>query len=304
MKRITSFFVIVAILLSSVSFAGTVSKAEVDEFTYREEFTFENTDIPERSVEYTGNDKNLIVTVENVSYTITCPSTVTSCLCDVYGTVWISATADDSSKQIYWTNYEIEGSNMSSHYFAEGEPWSSGVNYEYATHYSTGEYDYNLIPLPSPDELRKTLETNNQTNSSNSSDANVDSSDKNTTTSTTPKTNTTTSTTKKTTTKYSKVKKSGSKIKLLNSNAKAVRTVTFDKKKKVLTYKGKKIKNVKAVYFTKKGNIVYLKTNKKAYYLIGKKSTFIKKSVSSIKTKNGFATQLKLKNGKKVTLKK
>ncbi|MDD7403022.1 MAG: hypothetical protein SO170_03490 [Butyribacter sp.] len=297
MKRITSFFVIVAILFSSVSFVGTVSEAKV------REFTFENTDIPERSVEYTGNDKNLIVTVENVSYTITCPSIVDACFCDVYGTAWISATADDSSKQIYWVNYEIEGSNMSPHYFTKGEVWISEVNYEYATHYSTGEYDYNLIPLPSPDELRKTLETNNQTNSSNSSDANVDSSDKNTTTSTTPKTNTTTST-KKTTTKYSKVKKSGSKIKLLNSNGKAVRTVTFDKKKKVLTYKGKKIKNVKAVYFTKKGNIVYLKTNKKAYYLIGKKSTFIKKSVSSIKTKNGFATQLKLKNGKKVTLKK
>lgn len=50
--------------------------------------------------------------------------------------------------------------------------------------------------------------------------------------------------TKKTTTKYSKVKKSGSKIKLLNSKGKVVKTVTFNKKKGVLTYKGKRIKKV------------------------------------------------------------
>ena len=103
-----------------------------------------------------------------------------------------------------------------------------------------------------------------------------------------------------------KITISGNTIKLINSNNEVIDKATFNKKKATLSQKGKKVTKVKGAWFTEKGKLVYIKGSKqkyKAYYFDGKKSTLIKSGVSSVSTKNKFATALKLKNGETYKLK-
>lgn len=102
--------------------------------------------------------------------------------------------------------------------------------------------------------------------------------------------------------KPASVIKKGSTISLVDSNGNILKTITLKAGK--LTVNGKSaVKNVKSAYFTKKGTVVYLTKSGKAYYINSKnKSKLIKAKVKKVKTSKGFATTLKLKNGKTVKI--
>lgn len=101
--------------------------------------------------------------------------------------------------------------------------------------------------------------------------------------------------------KPASVVKKGSTISLADSNGSIIKTITLKSGK--LTVNKKVIKNVKSSYFTKKGTVVYLTKSGKAYYINSKnKPKLIKAKVKQVKTSKGFATNLKLRNGKTVKI--
>ena len=101
--------------------------------------------------------------------------------------------------------------------------------------------------------------------------------------------------------KPASVVKKGSTISLADSSGNIIKTITLKAGK--LTVNKKVIKNVKSSYFTKKGTVVYLTKSGKAYYINSKnKPKLIKAKVKQVKTSKGFATNLKLKNGKTVKI--
>lgn len=101
--------------------------------------------------------------------------------------------------------------------------------------------------------------------------------------------------------KPASVVKKGLIISLADSNGSIIKTITLKSGK--LTVNKKIIKNVKSAYFTKKGTVVYLTKSGKAYYINSKnKSKLIKAKVKTVKTSKGFATNLKLRNGKTVKI--
>lgn len=320
MKRIIKFLSILVMFFVLPFITANVACAITAEF--------ESSTIPCRSSSYITNHDLVTFSINETNYEIPIGNAydIQTIAFDYYGTLWINSEYD-----IFWTNYELEGENMSLHYFAEGSIVfkaldDQGLTFEkYVSQYG-GPYFY--YDLPTPDKLKELLykEQNPSTptptptqkptptptmkpsstpiptkdplkNQSPAPSAN--------TLKTTSPQNTSDSKFNSNTIKFSKVKSSGSKIKLLNGFGKTVKTVTFKKKTGVLTYKKKRIKKVKDVYFTKKGSIVYLTRGKKAYYFNGKKSTLIKKNVKKVVTDSKrFATYLKLKNGKKFKLKK
>lgn len=222
---------------------------------------------------------------------------------DSNGTIWINIEANlyENNPELYWLSYELEGNQMSLHYFGEGYMYYSSTS-SYVETYSPYGSD-NELNLPNLDELSKLL---------NNPNTPVEPSSQPTVTPTetpfvaaTPTikpipTKTPAPTPKVIKDKISKSKKTKTKVTLLSNTGKVLKTVKFNKKTGIMVYNKKKIKKVKAVYFTKKGNIVYITKSKKAYYFIGKKSTLIKSKVSSVKTSKGFATHLVIKKGKKV----
>lgn len=212
---------------------------------------------------------------------------------DSNGTIWINIYAKPElyKPELYWLSYELEGNQMSLHYFGEGRMYYSSTS-SYVDRYSPYGSD-NELSLPNLDELSKLL-NNPNTPVEPSSQPNA------TTTVKPIPTKTPAPTPKVIKDKISKSKKTKTKVTLLSNTGKVLKTVKFNKKTGIMVYNKKKIKKVKAVYFTKKGNIVYITKSKKAYYFIGKKSTLIKSKVSSVKTSKGFATHLVIKKGKKV----
>mgnify|MGYP003175730431 FL=1 len=224
---------------------------------------------------------------------------------DANGTIWINIDSNlyESEPELYFISYELEGNEMSLHYFNKGYMKLSTVPYvgTYASFPSEKEYN-----LPNLDELSKLL--NNPNTPAESSQPSFSTSPviptetPSVTVSPTKKpipTKAPTSTPKVVKGKISKSKKTKTKVCLLSNTGKVLKEVKFNKKTGVMVYNKKKIKKVKDVFFTKKGTVVYFTKSKKAYYFIGKKRILIKSKVSSVKTYKGFATQLVIKKGKK-----
>lgn len=250
-----------------------------------------------RTVNYSVNKDFVDFSVNGVDYKIPIGKAyeINQYSFDCYGTLWVV-----SDHQIFWSNFELEGANMSFHYLDEGTIVGKVINNvaeKYVSEYGGPDFFY---PLPTPEELKVLLykeqhpstPTPIPTSTPRPKPAQVSQSPSSSNSplpTFTPK--------QDTNVKYVKyVKYVGNKIKLIE-NEKTVRSVTFKKKTGVLTYK-KKIKNVQAVFYTKKGTIVYLKKNKRIYYFNGKKSILIKKNVKKVFVDtNNFAFKLKLKNG-------
>lgn len=310
----------ILMLLLSIAFSfgfNQKAKAETVDFAYEN-----NTKISPRQVHTTLYD--LSITVENQTFTFNISNIGKIFLAnsDFNGTIWVNVQPYNAKEALlYWISYELEGKKMSLHYFGKALIHYSDYPYvgTYVTYTSDKEFN-----LPNLDELSKLL---------NDPNAPVEPSSKPTvsptntplptstiepTISSSPVTPTETPFVAATPTikpiptktpaptpkvikdKISKSKKTKTKVTLLSNTGKVLKTVKFNKKTGIMVYNKKKIKKVKAVYFTKKGNIVYITKSKKAYYFIGKKSTLIKSKVSSVKTSKGFATHLVIKKGKKV----
>ena len=224
---------------------------------------------------------------------------------DVNGTIWINIDSNiyESMPELYFISYELEGNEMSLHYFNDGYMQFSTYPYvgTYASFPSKKEYN-----LPNLDELSKLL--NNPNTPAESSQPSfspspvIPTETPNVTVSPTKKpipTKKPAPTPKVVKEKISKSKKTKTKVYLLSNTGKVLKEVKFSKKTGVMVYNKKKIKKVKDVFFTKKGTVVYFTKSKKAYYFIGKKRILIKSKVSSIKNYKGLATQLVIKKGKK-----
>ncbi len=323
MKKITQRFVpfllVAAVFVMSIVVHISVVEAKVIDVTpitpFAEEihYTFDN--IPSRVVYCDGHTPVVKLYVNDHYYDITLDSfdNISWACCDDYGTLWLQESSD-----LYWTNYELEGENMIPHFFNSDIVLYTHLNCAYG--YKFYSYDSNKeeIPLPTFDELKNYIKNGISVPGSKPKPSKPDpyptvnpdnkpTTDPNHSAQPTPSTPPSDSTQKVTSSakKVAKIKKvttSKNTIKLINSNNKVVNKVTFNKKKSTLSYKGKKIKKVKGVWFTKKGKLLYLKKNSKAYYLNGKKSKLIKSKVLRVKTSSKFATTLKLKSGKNYKL--
>lgn len=317
-QRVIGLLVVFSVFVMSVVVHIYVAEAKVIDVTpitpFAEEihYTFDN--IPSRVVYCDGHTPMVKFYVNDNYYDITLDSfdNISWACCDDYGTLWLQESSD-----LYWTNYELEGENMTPHFFNSDIVLYTHLNCAYGYKFYSYDSNEEEIPLPTFDDLKNYIEngtpvpgskpkpitkpdSNNTVNPDNKPTTNP-----NHLPQTTPPSNSTqkvTSSTKKVA-KIKKVTISKNTIKLINSNNKVVNKVTFNKKKSTLSYKGKKIKKVKGVWFTKKGKLLYLKKNSKAYYLNGKKSKLIKSKVLRVKTSSKFATTLKLKNGKSYKLK-
>lgn len=305
-KRFVGLLVVFAVLAMSITVHIPTSKAnEAAELT----FTFEN-GIPPRTVYCDGTTNIIGFLVNDTYYNLSIDSHIIDyAYCDKNGTLWI-VSSNFVSKEgylIYWTNYELEGDNMTPHYFYTGyttfyngymDSYSnySGEEFPLPTFDDLKNYIENGVPVPGS-KPKPTIEPEPSTNPDVPSTPQVTSP----TSQPTPSPEPTPQTSKPATIK--KVVTYKNTIKIINSNNEVIDEASFNKKKSTLSYKGKKITKVKSVWFTKKGSLVYLKTNAKAYYLNGKKSKLIKSKVLSVKTSKKFATALKLKSGKIYKLK-
>ena len=255
------------------------------------------------------SDCTLFVTIDNQKFQFDFDSTKKGDIFfvsgDVNGTIWINIDSNiyESMPELYFISYELEGNEMSLHYFNNGYMQFSTYPYvgTYASFPSKKEYN-----LPNLDELSKLL--NNPNTPAESSQPSfspspvIPTETPNVTVSPTKKpipTKKPAPTPKVVKEKISKSKKTKTKVYLLSNTGKVLKEVKFSKKTGVMVYNKKKIKKVKDVFFTKKGTVVYFTKSKKAYYFIGKKRILIKSKVSSIKTYKGLATQLVIKKGKK-----
>lgn len=286
-QRFIGFFMILAVLIMSIMVNVPTAEASL----YPElKYTFDS-GIPDRTIitDASVNTEEIQFKVNGMYFPINInPDRIINAYCDSYGTLWLmSDLHEETGFAMYWYNYELEGSkNISPHYFNNGafhiaiDSWVDGY-----FNTITGE----RFSLPTLDELKNYLE--NDTPVPGSKPEPIKDPDSSTNPAPTPQTST--------------IKISGNTIKLIKHN-KVVDKATFNKKKSTLSYRGNKVTNVKGVWFTEKGKVVYIKGSKqkyKAYYFDGKKSTLIKSGVSSVDTKNKFATALKLKNGKTYQLK-
>lgn len=255
------------------------------------------------------SDCTLFVTIDNQEFQFNFDSTKKGDIFfvsgDSNGTIWINIDSNlyESIPELYFISYELEGNEMSLHYFNNGYMHLSTSPYvgTYASFPSEKEYN-----LPNLDELSKLL--NNPNTPAESSQPSfspspvIPTETPNVTVSPTKKpipTKKPAPTPKVVKEKISKSKKTKTKVYLLSNTGKVLKKVKFSKKTGVMVYNKKKIKKVKDVFFTKKGTVVYFTKSKKAYYFIGKKRILIKSKVSSIKTYKGLATQLVIKKGKK-----
>lgn len=255
------------------------------------------------------SDCTLFVTIDNQEFQFNFDSTKKGDIFfvsgDSNGTIWINIDSNlyESIPELYFISYELEGNEMSLHYFNNGYMHLSTSPYvgTYASFPSEKEYN-----LPNLDELSKLL--NNPNTPAESSQPSfspspvIPTETPNVTVSPTKKpipTKKPAPTPKVVKEKISKSKKTKTKVYLLSNTGKVLKKVKFSKKTGVMVYNKKKIKKVKDVFFTKKGTVMYFTKSKKAYYFIGKKRILIKSKVSSIKTYKGLATQLVIKKGKK-----
>lgn len=255
------------------------------------------------------SDCTLFVTIDNQEFQFSFDSTKKGDIFlvsgDANGTIWINIASNlyESIPELYYISYELEGNEMSLHYFNNG--YMQFSTYPYVGTYASfpSEKEYNL---PNLDELSKLL--NNPNTPAESSQPSfspspvIPTETPNVTVSPTKKpipTKKPAPTPKVVKEKISKSKKTKTKVYLLSNTGKVLKEVKFSKKTGVMVYNKKKIKKVKDVFFTKKGTVVYFTKSKKAYYFIGKKRILIKSKVSSIKTYKGLATQLVIKKGKK-----
>lgn len=294
MTKITQRFIglmILAVLLMSVM-VNVPAKAKVIDVTpvapFAQEIHYTFDDIQNRIV--CSNERSPIVKfyIDNTCYEISIDDDdcVSWACCDDYGTLWIQAGSG-----LYWTNYELEGKNMIPHFFNSNVIIFSDSNCAYG--YTFHPYDPNAkeIPLPKFDDLKKYIE--NGTPVPGSKPEPIKDSKPPVNSVPTPST-------------IQKVTISGNTIKLINSNNEVIDKATFNRKKATLSYKGKKVTKVKGAWFTKKGKVIYIKgskSNYKAYYFDGKKSTLIKSKVASVSISHKFATALELKNGETYQLK-
>lgn len=312
MKKITQrfrfigFLAIFAVLLMSVAVDVPAKANEGAEIT----FTFES-GIPPRTVYCDGTTNVIGISVNDTYYNLSIDSNIIDyAYCDKNGTLWIVSSnfIFKEGYLIYWTNYELEGDNMTPHYFYTGYMrFYNGYTDSYSNY--SGEW----FPLPTLDDLKNYLENGVPVPGSKPKPVADPEPSSEPQPSVEPKHSPEPSPTSKplpspepspqVIPSIKKVTTSKNIIKLINSNNEVVDKATFNKKKSTLSYNNKKITKVKGVWFTKKGSLVYLKTNSKAYYLKGKKSKLIKSKVASIKTTKKFATALKLKNGKTHILK-
>lgn len=310
-QRVIGLLVVFAVLIMSVTVDVPTAKASLLSEVH---YTFES-GIPSRTVYCNGHTSEVTIYVDGFYCNVSIDSNpIIEARCDKFGTLWLQRF-EDTGFEVYWVNYDLEGYNMTPHYFNNGGFYVDVEDIVYKLLIDNTE-----IPLPTPEDLKNYLENGTPVPGSKpkpitkpdpyptvspDSKPTTDPNHSSQVIPSTPPSNSTqnvTSSTSKVAT-IKKVTTSKNTIKLINSNNKVVDKVTFNKKKLTLSYNGKKIKKVKGVWFTKKGSLVYLKTNSKAYYLNGKKSKLIKSKVLRVKTSSKFATALKLKNGKSYKLK-
>lgn len=283
-QRFIGFLMIWAVLLMSVMVNVPAKANEGAELT----FTFES-GIPPRTVYCDGTTNVIGLSINGTYYNLSIDSHIIDyAYCDKDGTLWIVSSHFVSKEGylIYWTNYELEGNDMTPHYFYTGYMrFCDGFVDSYSN------YSNKRFPLPTLDDLKNYLDNGTPVPGSKPK----------------PITEPEPSENKNPTPELSfTILVSGNTTKFVNSNNVVIDKFTFNNKKSVLSYKGKKVKKVKGTWFTEKGKVVYIKGSKqkyKAYYFDGKKSTLIKSGVCSVSTKKKFATALKLKNGKTYQLK-
>lgn len=337
MKKIISFF---GLLVTVVLLAGlnpNSANAETLEYTY----TFDN--IPDQTIKYDWIDnynKFIELTIDGTTYNVNSEYQVVDAYCDRLGTVWASLSNDSRQYYLGFYNFELQGSedinfhilrsgvvtdcddNRFVSYANDDSPrmyWTLPTIEELSNYLLTGKITLNYIPGPnsiptstpvpateepakptSPSLTEAPIPTEPSSTRKPAPIATIPApTSKPIPTVSTPVYNNTTSSTVG---KPASVVKKGSTISLVDSSGNIIKTIKLRAGK--LTVNKKVIKNVKSVYFTKKGTVVYLAKSGKAYYINSKnKSKLIKAKVKQVKTSKGFAISLKLKNGKTIKLK-
>ena len=336
MKKIISFF---GLLVTVVLLAGlNPNSANAETWTY----TYSYDNIPNRTITYDfiSNYNNFLdLTIDDTTYHITSEYKVMDACCDDSGTVWANLSNDNKLFYTGFYNFELQGTEdpvfhpirtgivISSDaemialygHNAPNTYWTLPSVEDLSNYLSTGEITLNYIPdpnsVPTPTPVPVTEEPAKPTSPS-LTEAPIPTEPSSTRkpapiatipaptskpipTVSTPVYNNTTSSTVG---KPASVVKKGSTISLVDSSGNIIKTIKLRAGK--LTVNKKVIKNVKSVYFTKKGTVVYLAKSGKAYYINSKnKSKLIKAKVKQVKTSKGFAISLKLKNGKTIKLK-
>lgn len=155
MKKVTQRFIrvllIVTFIVSAMMYTPTVKAS-----TYDIHYTFES-GIPDRIVICTGHTSEFTVYVDGFYYNLKIGSEkIISAYCDEFGTFWFqSSEYGEGGFEFYWANYELEGFNMTPHYFNNGAfhigigSWVDGYS-----HSETGE----VFQLPTFDDLKNFLE--------------------------------------------------------------------------------------------------------------------------------------------------
>ena len=312
--KFLSFFMLLFIF--SLTFGSKASADSSDAYIETIDLPYDGEQyagITPRSATYVLFENNITFNVNGKSITINMDEEVSYVNGDIYGTFWIKTKTADCLDKVYWANYELEGDKMIPHYYGNGLLWYLNGNTNYLGGFQP-EDSAEIQDIPTPAELKELIspstpvptETPAAPEPTQAATPVPTQTPGNIVPTQAPSTQASTQNTQKAkvTNKISKTKLSKTKVTLLSTTGKVLKTVKFNKKTGIMVYNNKKVKNVKAVFFTKKGNIVYLTKNKKAYYFNGKKSTLIKRKVSSIKTSKKFATHLVLQNKKKVLLKK
>ena len=335
MKKIISFLGLYVTIVVFATLNPGFAKAETLECTY----AFDN--ISDQTIKYDWIDKYnkfIELTIDGTTYNINSEYQVHDAYCDRLGTVWASLSNDSNHYYLGFYNFKLQGQDdLNFHvlrvgivdtydserfavYGSDDKPeryWILPTVEELSNFLSTGQIQLKYVssptlptkapvtPNPIPEPTSKinvtaapTTETPVQPNSTPAANPSSVPTCKPIPTASTPVDS---NTTPATVGKPASVVKKGSTISLADSSGNIIKTITLKAGK--LTVNKKVIKNVKSSYFTKKGTVVYLTKSGKAYYINSKnKPKLIKAKVKQVKTSKGFATNLKLRNGKTVKI--
>ena len=333
MKKIISFLGLFVTIVVFATLNPGFAKAETLECTY----AFDN--ISDQTIKYDWIDKYnkfIELTIDGTTYNINSEYQVHDAYCDRLGTVWASLSNDSNHYYLGFYNFKLQGQDdLNFHvlrvgivdtydserfavYGSDDKPeryWILPTVEELSNFLSTGQIQLKYVssptlptkapvtPNPIPEPTSKinvtaapTTETPVQPNSTPAANPSSVPTCKPIPTASTPVDS---NTTPATVGKPASVVKKGSTISLADSSGNIIKTITLKAGK--LTVNKKVIKNVKSSYFTKKGTVVYLTKSGKAYYSKNKPK-LIKAKVKQVKTSKGFATNLKLRNGKTVKI--
>lgn len=338
MKKIISFLVLLVTVVLLAGLNPNSANAKTLEYTY----TFDN--IPDQTIKYDWIDNYnnfLELTINGTTYNVNSEYQVRNAYCDRLGTVWASLSNDSRQYYLGFYNFELQGSedinfhilrsgividcddNRFVSYANDDSPhmyWTLPTIEELSNYLLTGKITLNYIPGPNsiptstpvPATSTPKIDVTTAPTTETPIPTEPISTEKPAPIATIPaptskpiptaSTPSGSNTTSLTVGKPASVVKKGSTISLVDSSGNIIKTIKFRAGK--LTVNKTSIKNVKSVYFTKKGTVVYLAKSGKAYYINSKnKSKLIKAKVKQVKTSKGFAISLKLKNGKTVKLK-